>query len=97
VVIFSVDDALACKSESDEVATLDGIHFHEGIFFGGNGTVKSDSLPSARRGWQRWQGRKRLRESTRPSRQKRDQAKTSVSAAARNLDETRSYRDGESR
>jgi chromosome segregation protein len=96
VVVFSkLDDALACKKQEPTLAmaTLDGEFISaEGIVFGGSSTVKSDSL---------LERKARVaalakEESDCASRrdllvQKRDQAKTSVSAAARNVDETRSY------
>ncbi len=96
VVVFSkLDQALACKKEEPTLAmaTLDGEFVStEGIVFGGSSTVKSDSV---------LERKARVaalakEESYCASHydilvQKRDQTKTNVAAADRQVDETRSH------
>ena len=96
VVVFSkLDDALACKKQEPTLAmaTLDGEFISaEGIVFGGSSTVKSDSLLERKARVAALATEESDCANQRAILvQKRDQAKTSVSAATRNLDETRSY------
>src|SRR4029077_14289211 len=96
VVVFAkLDQAIACKKEEPTLAmaTLDGEFISaEGIVFGGSSTVKSDSLLERKA---RVAALAKEESDCASQRdilvQKRDQAKTSVSAAARNVDEARSY------
>src|SRR3989440_3551645 len=94
VVIFAkLDQALACKKDEPTLAmaTLDGEFISaEGIVFGGSSTVKSDSLLErkarvAALGKEENEGAHEREIVI----QKRNQAKTNVEAASRQLDEAR--------
>jgi chromosome segregation protein len=96
VVIFSkLEDALACKKVEPTLAmaTLDGEFISaEGIIFGGSSTVKSDSLLERKARVVMLTKEEADCASQRDILlRKRDQAKTSVSTAASDLDETRSF------
>jgi chromosome segregation protein len=95
VVIFSkLSDALAAKKDEPTLAmaTLDGEFISaEGIVFGGSSTVKADSLLERKARVAALEKEMTDFENQRGAAvQKRDQAKTSVASASRQLDEARS-------
>jgi len=95
VVIFSkLSDALAAKKDEPTLAmaTLDGEFIStEGIVFGGSSTVKADSMLERKARVAALEKEMTDFESQRGTAvQKRDQAKTSVASALRQLDEARS-------